>query len=318
MRRISGCRPPVAHCRYHQVMDKLDSIIIPRTRDLGDGFEVRRALPAVERRMVGPFVFLDQMGPAQLKPGIGLDVRPHPHIGLATVTWLLQGEILHRDSLGTVQAIRAGEVNWMTAGRGIVHSERSDDVQRSQASTLYGLQCWVALPKTQEECDPDFTHLKAGDLPVLEGEGARAVLVAGNYLGLQSSLPTRSPLFYMELRLQAGARFSMPAEYDEQALYIVSGTLDLGSDGAHGAGQLLVTRLGATLDLKAGPDGATVMLLGGEPMDGPRLLAWNFVSSSAERIEQAKRDWIAQRFARVPQETEFIPLPDNLRPADYP
>ncbi len=299
-------------------MGDIDSIIIPRTRDLGDGFEVRRALPAVERRMVGPFVFLDQMGPAQLKPGIGLDVRPHPHIGLATVTWLLQGEILHRDSLGTVQAIRAGEVNWMTAGRGIVHSERSDEVQRSQASTLYGLQCWVALPKSHEECEPDFTHLKAGDLPLTEGEGARAVLVAGSYLGLQSSLPTRSPLFYMELRLQPGARFRMPAEYDEQALYIISGTLDLGSDGQHGAGQLLVTRMGASLDLKAGPDGATVMLLGGEPMDGPRVLAWNFVSSSAERIEQAKRDWIAQRFARVPQESEFIPLPDNLRPADYP
>ncbi len=299
-------------------MSLIDTLIIPRTRDLGDGFEVRRALPAVERRMVGPFVFLDQMGPAELKPGVGLDVRPHPHIGLATVTWLLRGEILHRDSLGSVQAIRAGEVNWMTAGRGIVHSERSDDVQRAQASSLYGLQCWVALPKADEECEPDFTHLKAADLPVMEGEGVRAVLVAGRFLGLQSSLPTRSPLFYMEVRLAPGARVTMPAEYDEQALYIVSGTLDLGADGVHAAGQLLVTRRGGVLDLKAGADGAIVMLLGGEPMDGPRHLAWNFVSSSAERIEQAKRDWLAQRFAPVPQETEFIPLPDNLRPVDYP
>ncbi len=299
-------------------MSLIDTLIIPRTRDLGDGFEVRRALPAAERRMVGPFVFLDQMGPAALKPGVGLDVRPHPHIGLATVTWLLQGEILHRDSLGSVQPIRAGEVNWMTAGRGIVHSERSDDVQRAQASSLYGLQCWVALPKSDEECDPDFTHLKAAALPAMEGDGVRAVLVAGRFLGLQSALPTRSPLFYMEVRLAPDARFTMPAEYDEQALYIVHGSLDLGADGTHAAGQLLVTRMGAVLDLKAGPEGAIVMLLGGEPMDGPRHLAWNFVSSSAERIEQAKRDWLAQRFAPVPQETDFIPLPDNLRPADAP
>jgi redox-sensitive bicupin YhaK (pirin superfamily) len=299
-------------------MTDIETLIIPRTRDLGDGFEVRRALPAVERRMVGPFVFLDQMGPAQLKPGIGLDVRPHPHIGLATVTWLLQGEILHRDSLGSVQNIRPGEVNWMTAGRGIVHAERSDDEQRRLASTLYGLQCWVALPKAHEECEPDFTHLKAADLPMMEGEGASVVLVAGSYLGLQSSLPTRSPLFYMELRLAPDARFGMPAEYDEQALYIVSGSLDLGADGVHAAGQLLVTRKGASLTLAAGHDGAVVMLLGGEPMDGPRLLTWNFVSSSAERIEQAKRDWLAQRFPAVSGDSEFIPLPDNLRPVDYP
>ncbi len=299
-------------------MDTLDTIIIPRTRDLGDGFEVRRALPAVERRMVGPFVFLDQMGPTLLKPGAGLDVRPHPHIGLATVTWLLEGEILHRDSLGSVQPIRPGEVNWMTAGRGIVHSERSDATQRRQQSSLFGLQCWVALPQADEECEPDFTHLKPGELPGIDAGGARAVLVAGSYLGLQSPLPTRSPMFYMELVLQAHARFGMPAEYDEQALYIVSGEVDLGPDGVHGAGQLLVTRAGAALTLQAGPAGATVMLLGGEPMDGPRHLAWNFVSSRAERIEQAKRDWLEQRFAPVAGDPEFIPLPDNLRPVDYP
>ncbi len=299
-------------------MSAIASLIIPRTRDLGDGFEVRRALPAAGQRMVGPFVFLDQMGPTLLKPGVGLDVRPHPHIGLATVTWLLEGEILHRDSLGSVQAIRAGEVNWMTAGRGIVHSERSGPQQRREASSLFGLQCWVALPQAQEECDPDFTHLKADDLPSMEAEGVRAVLVAGSYLGMQSALPTRSALYYVELRLQPGARTSLPAEYDEQAIYIVRGELDLGSDGLHSAGQLLVIRPSSVLTLKAGPQGAIVMLLGGDPMDGPRHLVWNFVSSRSERIEQAKRDWMEQAFAPVPEETEFIPLPDNIRPVDYP
>lgn len=299
-------------------MDAIAQLIVPRTRDLGDGFEVRRALPSAERRMVGPFVFLDQMGPTLLKPGVGLDVRPHPHIGLATVTWLLQGEILHRDSLGSVQPIRAGEVNWMTAGRGIVHSERSDDTQRANASSLYGLQCWVALPKSQEDCDPDFTHLKAEALPRTDGEGASAVLVAGSFIGLHSPLPTRSPLFYLQLTLQPGARFHVPAEYDEQALYIVEGELDLGADGAHAPGRLLVMRPGASLTMRAGAGGATVMLLGGEPMDGPRHLVWNFVASDPERIEQAKRDWLAQRFPSVPGESEFIPLPDNLRPVDYP
>ncbi len=299
-------------------MNSLEQIIIPRTRDLGGGFEVRRALPAAERRMVGPFVFLDQMGPTVLKPGIGLDVRPHPHIGLATVTWLLQGEILHRDSLGSVQSIRAGEVNWMTAGRGIVHSERSDPTQRAQASSLYGLQCWVALPKADEECEPDFTHLKAEALPTMEGDGVHAVLVAGSFLGMHTPLPTRSPLFYVQLTLQPGARFEMPAEYDEQALYIVQGELDLGPDGMHKAGGLLVTRPSTRLLMQAGTTGATVMLLGGEPMDGPRHVVWNFVSSDRDRIEQAKRDWMAQRFASVMGDAEFIPLPDNLKPVDTP
>lgn len=299
-------------------MSAIETLIIPRTRDLGDGFEVRRALPAPGRRMVGPFVFLDQMGPTVLKPGVGLDVRPHPHIGLATVTWLLEGEILHRDSLGTVQTIRPGEVNWMTAGRGIVHSERSDATQRQAASSLYGLQCWVALPERDEECAPDFTHLKAGQLPVAEGEGAQWVMVAGQFMGLQSPLPTRSPLFYAQLRLAAGARQLIPAEYEEQALYIVSGELNLGTHGVFGAGQLLVIRPHQPLTVRAGASGAIVMLLGGEPMAGPRHLVWNFVSSREERIEQAKRDWLDQRFDPVPEETDWIPLPDNLKPVDYP
>ncbi len=299
-------------------MSVLDTVIIPRPRELDDGFEIRRALPAAGHRMVGPFVFLDQMGPTVLRPGMGLDVRPHPHIGLATVTWLFEGELMHRDSLGIVQAIRAGEVNWMTAGRGIVHSERSDASQRQGGATLYGLQCWVALPAAQEECDPDFTHLGADALPVTEGDGARLTLVAGSFAGLHSALPTRSPLFYSELRLAPSARFLLPADYAEQAVYLVSGELDLGSDGVQGSGRLLVVRTGQSLLMQAGPAGAVLMLLGGEPLEGPRHLVWNFVSSRAERIEQAKHDWLAQRFGTVPGETEVIPLPENLQPAAYP
>ena len=299
-------------------MSQLECLIIPRTRDLGDGFEVRRALPSVERRMVGPFVFLDQMGPAVLGPGTGLDVRPHPHIGLATVTWLLEGEIVHRDSLGNLQPIRAGEVNWMTAGCGIVHSERSGPIEREAISRLYGLQCWVALPRSQEECVPDFTHLKAADLPVTKGEGVNAVLVAGEFMGMRASLPTHSPLYYVQLTMQPGARLAVPADYDEQAMYVVSGDIDLGADGRHSAGHLLVTKLGAVIEMRAGAQGAIVMLLGGEPLDGPRHLAWNFVSSSEDRIRQASQQWLDQQFPSVPDETEFIPLPESLRPADYP
>jgi redox-sensitive bicupin YhaK (pirin superfamily) len=294
-------------------VSNIETIIVPRVRDLGDGFQVRRALPAVERRMVGPFVFLDQMGPTSLAPGSGLDVRPHPHIGLATVTWLLEGEILHRDSLGYVQTIRPGEVNWMTAGRGIVHSERSDTQRREQASSLYGLQCWVALPQADEECEPDFTHQKASELSTLMFDGALITLVAGSFMGMQSSLPTRSPLVYAQLTLQPSANFSLPAEYTEQALYIVSGEIDCGVDGVHSAGCLLVTRTGARLDIRGGSQGAIIILLGGEPLDGPRTMAWNFVSSSEERIRQASDDWLHQRFAPVPEETEFIPLPDALK-----
>lgn len=294
-------------------MSNLETVIIPAVRDLGGGFKVRRALPAAERRMVGPFIFLDQMGPTSLAPGSGLDVRPHPHIGLATVTWLLEGEILHRDSLGHVQTIRPGEVNWMTAGRGIVHSERSSASEREGASSLYGLQCWVALPRADEECEPDFTHQKAADLATLQFQGSHIILVAGSFMGLQSSLPTRSPLVYAQLTLQPGARLSLPAEYDEQALYVISGEIDLGVDGVHPAGQLLVIRAGASIDMRAGEQGALVMLLGGEPLDGPRHMAWNFVSSSQERIKQASDDWLHQRFAIVPEETEFIPLPDSLK-----
>jgi redox-sensitive bicupin YhaK (pirin superfamily) len=300
--------------------ESLETIVVPRTHDLGGGFEVRRALPHKDRRMVGPFVFLDQMGPHVFHAGEGIDVRPHPHIGLATVTYLLDGQIRHRDSLGTVQDIKPGEVNWMTAGKGIVHSERTGPDVRAAGSNLFGLQCWVALPKAKEECDPAFAHIGSQELPILDGDGATARIIAGSYFGKRSPVPVQSPLFYVDLALQPGARLTLPAEYPEQALYVVDGTLDLGRDGRFEQGQLLVLKPGATVTLAATENrGARVMLLGGEPMDGPRYLTWNFVSSSSDRIEQAKEDWKAQRFPQVPGETEFIPLPDLPgRPVRYP
>ena len=299
----------------------LETVVVPRSHDLGDQFYVRRAKPTVQRRMVGPFVFLDQMGPAVFAPGRGLDVRPHPHIGLATVTYLLDGEIMHRDSLGTRQAIKPGEVNWMTAGRGIVHSERTGPELRQQGGSLSGLQCWVALPRRHEETAPAFSHHGAHQLPVEEGEGARAIIIAGSYFGRRSPVAVLSDLFYVDLQLDAGAALALPAEYPEQAVYVVSGRVDLGADGTFDAGQLLVLKPGARLKVQAaGQEPARLMLLGGEPMDGPRFLTWNFVSSSKDRIEQAKEDWRAQRFAPVPDETEFIPLPEHLngRPVNYP
>lgn len=289
----------------------VQALIVPPIRDLGDGFKVRRALPAAERRMVGPYVFLDQMGPTVLAAGRGLDVRPHPHIGLATVTYLFDGEILHRDSLGTVQAIRPGEVNWMTAGRGIVHSERTDTAQRLRESSLFGLQCWVALPQAHEEMAPTFAHVRSDQLPVEEGEGISTRIVAGSFFGRRSPVPILSDLFYVDAQLEPDASLEVPAEYTEQAIYVVSGQLDLGSDGVFESGRLLVLKPAARVTLKAaGPSPVRLVILGGEPLDGPRYIAWNFVSSSKERIEQAKGDWRNQNFPHVPGETEFIPLPD--------
>ncbi len=298
----------------------LATVVVPRTRDLGDNFEVRRALPTTQKRMVGPFVFLDQMGPHGFDAGHGLDVRPHPHIGLATVTYLFDGEIEHRDSVGSVQTIQPGAVNWMTAGSGIVHSERTNIETRKHPSSLFGLQCWVALPKAHEETDPDFKHIPAAALPVIEGDGASATIIAGSFFGTRSPVPTLSDLFYADVVLQPGARLDVPAEYPEQAMYVVEGRLDLGRDGMFDAGQLLVLKADTAVTLRsAGPGVTRLMLLGGEPMDGTRYVAWNFVSSSLERIEQAKDDWRQQRFARVPGETEWIPLPDLPgKPVGYP
>jgi hypothetical protein len=297
----------------------LEVVVVPRTHDLGDNFEVRRALPSRQKRMVGPFVFLDQMGPHVFSSGHGLDVRPHPHIGLATVTYLFDGEILHRDSLGSVQPIRPGDVNWMTAGSGIVHSERTAPETRQHTSSLFGLQCWVALPRAQEERDPDFHHTGIAALPVEEAEGVKARIIAGSFFNRRSPVHTLSDLFYVDVQLQPGARVEMLADYTERAIYVVEGRLDLGRDGAFDAGELLVLKPGKRITLTAGATGVRAMLLGGEPMDGPRYLTWNFVSSSAERIEQAKEDWREQRFASVPGETEFIPLPDLPgKPVHYP
>jgi redox-sensitive bicupin YhaK (pirin superfamily) len=304
----------------HDASGALDVVIVPPLHDLGDGFQVRRALPSRQRRMVGPFVFLDQMGPHVFQPGHGLDVRPHPHIGLATVSYLFEGEMLHRDSLGSVQAIRPGAVNWMTAGRGIVHSERTDSVLRQGQSPLFGLQCWLALPARHEEMAPAFAHIGAASLPLIEASGVEARIVAGSFWGQRAPVDTLSDLFYVDLKLAPGARIAMPAEYAEQAIYIVAGRLDLGRDGQFDAGQLVVLKPGAEVMLAApGPGPTRLVLLGGEPMEGPRFLSWNFVSSSSERIEQARRDWQAGLFPPVPGETEFIPLPEPTgKPVRYP
>lgn len=298
----------------------IDVVVVPRTHELGDNFEVRRALPSRQRRMVGPFVFLDQMGPHVFLPGQGLDVRPHPHIGLATVTYLYDGEILHRDSVGSVQPIRPGEVNWMTAGRGIVHSERTAQETRKQESSLFGIQCWVALPQAYEESNPSFAHTSEGELPVLDATGVAARVIAGSFHGMQSPVPTLSDLFQVDVILQPGATIDVPAEYSERAIYVAQGALNLGNDGTFEAGQLLVLKPGKQVVLQAaGAIPARVLLVGGEPMEGPRYLTWNFVSSSPELIELAKRDWQDQKFPQVPEETDFIPLPDIPgKPVRYP
>jgi redox-sensitive bicupin YhaK (pirin superfamily) len=284
----------------------LDLVIVPRVRDLG-GFEVRRVLPAGERRMVGPFIFFDQMGPVVFKAGTGLDVRPHPHIGLATVTYLFEGEILHRDSLGNAQVIRPGEVNWMTAGRGIVHSERTPEAMRMAPSRVFGIQAWVALPRAQEEIAPSFAHHGANALPMIESKGVRVRLMVGALMGARSPVATHSDMVYADATLAAGARLAFAAEHEERAIYVIQGIIDL-ANRSFGASQLLVLRRGTEVTVAA-PQGARILLLGGAAMDGTRQIWWNFVSSSTQRIEQAKADWKEGRFPPVPGETEFIPLP---------
>ncbi|SEK04450.1 hypothetical protein SAMN05518849_13314 [Sphingobium sp. AP50] len=290
-------------------IDAVDIVILPPVRDLGDGFSVRRALPSAHRRMVGPFIFFDQMGEAVFNSGEGLDVRPHPHIGLATVTYLLEGEILHRDSVGSVQSIRPGEVNWMTAGSGIVHSERTSDENRAKGGKLFGLQTWVALPTQHEETDPGFSHHKAHEIPTIEDAGTRLTLIAGSSDGLVSPVKTFSDMVYADIALLDGARYQLKAEHVERAIYVVAGEIEVvGQTGGFATGELVVFKPGAEIILRA-KGGARLMLLGGEPLPEKRNIYWNFVSSSADRIEQAKADWQAQRFAKVPDESEFIPLP---------
>ena len=291
-------------------VDAVETLIVPRAVDLGE-MEVRRALPSVKRQMVGPFIFFDQMGPAEFLTNQGIDVRPHPHINLATVTYLFEGEIVHRDSLGTDIPIRPGAVNWMRAGRGIVHSERTSPTKRESGQRLFGLQTWVALPKDQEESDPDFVHHGEGDLPLVEEGGVNARLIAGSAWGAASPLRTASETLYADVTLSEGAALPIDAQYEERALYTISGTIEVGPDRFE-AGQLLVLRPGDPHRARAVDGPARVMLFGGAPMGGPRWIWWNFVSSRKERIEQAKEEWRRGRFETVPgDESEFIPLPEQ-------
>ena len=289
--------------------DAIETVIVPRARDLG-GFEVRRALPSAQRQMVGPFIFFDQFGPVVMQAGKGIDVRPHPHIGLATVTWLMDGSIYHRDSLGSEQPITPGELNWMTAGKGIVHSERTTAQEKSRDRKIYGIQSWVALPKTHEEMPPSFEHVAMARLPVIEDRGISARLVAGSLYGARSPVKTHSDLIYADVQLQAGAALPLPVEHEERGIYVLEGEVSVGAQ-VFEAGRLLVFRPGDAITVRARSN-ARLMLLGGEPMDGPRYVWWNFVSSSKERIEAAKDDWKQARFAIVPgDEEEFIPLPES-------
>ena len=291
--------------------DGLELVIEPRARDL-DGLAVVRVLPSRRRKMVGPFIFLDHLGPTVLRPPLAIDVRPHPHIGLATVTYLFEGELLHRDSLGSAQAIRPGAINWMTAGRGIVHSERTPAELRASAPRLHGLQFWVALPRALEEAEPSFRHHPADSLPVLHEARAEIRLVVGEAYGVRAPVETSSPLFLADVLLPDGAVLPLPSSQLERGAYLVEGGLQTGA-GRVEAGRLAVIGPGRSPRLVA--SGSTrVALLGGEPLGEPRHAWWNFVSSSRERIEQAKVDWARGRFPKVPgDDIEWAPLPTRAR-----
>ncbi len=292
--------------------DVIDQVIVPRARDLG-GFEVRRALPSASRQMVGPFIFFDQMGPAQFLTGQGIDVRPHPHIGLSTVTYLFEGLMMHRDSLGSELKIEPGAMNLMTAGHGIVHSERTPAEARQSGQRLFGIQSWMALPKKTEEGSPAFEHFSAADLPRIEGEGKRVRLLFGSLYGETSPAKFPHESFYAEAVLAPGAVLPLDAAYEERAVYIVSGRVDIAGQ-SFDAGQLLVFRPGDRISILA-ESNARLMLLGGEPMDGPRHIWWNFVASSKDRIDAAKDEWRTGKFALVPGDAEeFIPLPGEIAP----
>jgi hypothetical protein len=282
-------------------------MIVPRTIDI-DGLGIHRALPSTRTRMVGPFIFFDHFGPALFRAGQGVDVRPHPHIGLATLTYMFDGEIVHRDSLGVRAEIRPGEVNWMTAGRGIVHSERTAPERRLDGAPIHGLQCWVALPSKDEEIEPSFAHYDVPQFPEVTGDGVRARVVTGSAFGKTSPVKTTSDTLFVDARLAAGATMPLDADSEERGLYTVSGEVDIQGD-TFGPDRLLVFRPGDGITIRALSD-AHVMLLGGAAMDGPRYLWWNFVSSRQERIEQAKAEWKSGRFGIVPSDVEeFIPLP---------
>ncbi len=298
----------------------MTTLVTPRSHDLGDGFVVRRAVPTLQARSIGPFVFVDHMGPAVFAPGHGMDVRPHPHIGLATVTYLWEGAIHHRDTLGSDQVIRPGDVNWMTAGRGIAHSERTPPAERGRGGTAHGMQTWVALPKAHEETAPAFFHHAAAELPQQRRDGVFLRVIAGRGFGEESPVRVFADTWNVALDLAPDAELDIADAHAERAVYVLDGALQV--DGADIPPQHLLLfdpgtrpRLRAKTPVKA-------MLLGGEPLDGPRHLWWNFVSSSNERIEQAKADWQAGRFGTIPgDDAEFIPLPYTAaapKPVDYP
>jgi redox-sensitive bicupin YhaK (pirin superfamily) len=282
----------------------VELVIEPNAKDLG-GFTVRRVLPSRERQMVGPFIFFDHMGPAEFPPGEGIQVRPHPHIGLATVTYLFEGQIVHRDDLGFTQTIRPGAVNLMTAGSGIVHSERAGDDLHS-TSRLHGIQSWMALPLEEEERDAAFVHYPASDLPVLDRGGVQVTIIIGEAFGERSPVAVHAPMLYLELRMPAGSEIAVPANYDEQAAYVVDGAVRIDRE-KFGAGLMAVARPGKALHVSADAD-SRVMIIGGAHL-GKRHIWWNFVASSRERIEQAKEDWREGRFGKIEGETDFIPLP---------
>ncbi len=295
-------------------VDAIETVIIPRARDLG-GFEVRRALPSAQRQMVGPFIFFDQMGPAEFLTGTGIDVRAHPHIGLGTVTYLMQGRLHHRDSLGTDQWIEPGAVNWMLAGQGITHSERTDGEARRAPLSMFGLQTWLALPKSHEDDGADFTHVPSASLPELEGEGKTVRLILGTAWGETVPLQMPSEVFYADARLSPGAAIPLPDNHEDRGVYVLDGEVAVGGQ-AFEAGRMLVFRPGDRISVRAGDRGARIMLLGGATMDGPRHIWWNFVASSKDRIQAAKEawragDWQHGRFRLPPDDnSEFIPAPD--------
>ena len=288
--------------------DSVTHVIEPRDRDLG-GFSVRRVLPAAKMRTVGPFIFFDHMGPAQFPRGEGINVRPHPHIGLATVTYLFEGEILHRDSLGFEQPIQPGDVNWMTAGRGIVHSERTSAEVRANDHNLHGIQSWIALPLAHEEAEPSFFHHPADSLPKITQGATTLRLIVGSAYGYSAPVQTFSKMFYLDAPIPAGASVTLPDEHEERAIYVAEGSVSIAGE-TYTEGNMAVVAPGASIAVEA-VEASRTMLLGGEPIDGRRHIWWNFVSSSKERIEQAKEDWAKGRFAKVPGDSEFIPLPEN-------
>jgi redox-sensitive bicupin YhaK (pirin superfamily) len=300
-------------CPVGAEADLIETLIVPRARDIG-GFEVRRALPAPKRQMVGPFIFFDEMGPAEFVTGAGIDVRPHPHIGLATVTYLFKGEFQHRDSLGSNQMIRPGEVNWMVSGRGVTHSERTSVETRRRPHELFGIQTWVALPEAEEDAPASFEHQGAEALPLIEDGGVSLRLVLGTGWGERAPVKVFSETFYAHADLAPGARMPLPDDHEDRGIYVVSGAIEVAGQ-VFEANRMMVFRPGDRITVKAGPQGARIMALGGATLGGPRYVWWNFVASSQEKIEAAKAawkegDWEHGRFQLPPgDDAEFIPAP---------